>query len=182
MGGYLPVRAAAFEHRLAGTIADDEVYDVYAAFRRIFLKAAGQSQDTNETELADGKLPTAAPWSYEQGLWASNAKTGVELLERLKALTLGRIGHLVKGPFQVSCAQADQFFRGQHEMVRDALGDRCQFESLGPEETAKDHCHVGATVLANQRPFDSLERAVGGNDAQVQQAQGVWVDVPHLFR
>jgi len=167
MGGYLAVRAAAYEPRVAATVADDGVYDTYHIFKRMFVKATGLGFETDDAVLAaamervirEGGAPTDAKWAFEQGLWSFAVADGAALLEKLKAFTLRGVEQQVRGPVWVGCAQADQFFQGQPEQVRDALGDRCHFERLGSEDAAENHCHVGATVLANQRIFDWLDEA-----------------------
>ncbi|RYP29592.1 hypothetical protein DL767_006644 [Monosporascus sp. MG133] len=150
LGGYLAVRAAAFEHRVAAVVADGGVYDNYAIFKRMFVHATGLGPDAHDPAvveavdraLVEGTLPTAARWAYEHGLWCFNIATGAELLETLKAFTLLGVEQLP-------------------EIVRDVLGDRCNFESLGEDDAAENHCHLGARILANQRICDWFEKVTG---------------------
>jgi hypothetical protein len=59
---------------------------------------------SDDADLADGKLPTAAQRAYEQELWLFNVKSGVERLERLEefarrrpARQMPRLGHVRAG-------------------------------------------------------------------------------------
>jgi pimeloyl-ACP methyl ester carboxylesterase len=78
MGGFLCVRAAAFEHRLAAVIAIAGVYDVADGFlnsggpeRRKTIEAV----DLETAELmfrdmlANQHVPVEVRWGIEQGLW-----------------------------------------------------------------------------------------------------------------
>lgn len=163
MGGFLAVRAAAFEHRLAAAIAIDGVYDVHQAFFNQLpppwqaMLEAGQT-DALEAQLRDilaaGKAPTSMRWGIEQGQWSFNAAKAVEFLERTKPMTLEGIADKVSCPVWVGNATEDQFFLGQPEMVKQALGERGTHGKLGAEDAAGYHCHVGAGVFMNQVVFD----------------------------
>jgi alpha/beta superfamily hydrolase len=75
LGGYLAVRAAAFEPRIAATVAVDGVVDGASAFSGLLppeAKAAYEAGDADqlngimERSLASGNAPTAIRWMVEQ--------------------------------------------------------------------------------------------------------------------
>ncbi|KAF7553325.1 hypothetical protein G7Z17_g3710 [Cylindrodendrum hubeiense] len=166
MGGFLVVRAAAFEHRIAAAIAVDGVYDVHESYSKAMpppmlaaLKAAdGDQVDkmVRETLAGDG-IPLALRWGIEQGLWSFNVDSATKWMELTKAMTLEGIADNIQCPVWVGEAEADQFFLGQPEKVRDALGDKATYVVLTSKDSAENHCHVGAQVFLNQLVFDWFE-------------------------
>ena len=158
MGGWLAVRAAAFEHRLAAVFAVDGVFDVFQAYSnqtppaiRALLEAGDMSKvdDIISDLLASGKAPTALRWGIEQGIWSFNASGASDFVEKTRGMSLEGIAHQVKCPVWVGCAADDLFFQGQPEMLRDALGDRATYRRLTAKDGAGNHCHVGAMALVN---------------------------------
>ncbi|EXJ87165.1 hypothetical protein A1O3_04124 [Capronia epimyces CBS 606.96] len=163
MGGWLAVRAAAFEHRLAAAMAIDGVYDFYQAaashfpppVRALLDSGDFQALDSHLGEfLASGMAPTAVSWGIGQGLWSFNVASPGELVAKMKGMTLKGIEDKVQCPVWVGEASEDQFTKGQPEQVRDALGDKATYVRLTAEDAAGYHCHEGAAVLMNQRVLD----------------------------
>ncbi|KAK3318859.1 Alpha/Beta hydrolase protein [Apodospora peruviana] len=164
MGGYLSVRAAAFEPRIACTAAVDGVYDVFAAFRSMLAPNLRSLYDTGDaagfkeaamSSLDKPETPTPFRWAITQGLWSFNVHNPAELMEKVKAMTLGGgVADRVQCPVWVGEAVKDEFFRGQPPLVKEALGDRATLVTLTEDDGASAHCHVGALSVANRHIFD----------------------------
>jgi pimeloyl-ACP methyl ester carboxylesterase len=174
MGGFLAVRAAAFEHRLAAVMAIDGVYDVGESFSNTLppnLKALLSSPETHaklngilKSLLSNpSKAPTGLRWGIEQGFWAFNVNTPSELVEAAKKMTLKGLGDRIQCPVWVGEAEEDIFFKGQPEKVKEELGEKATLVRLGREDAAESHCHVGAGVLMNQRVFDWFGEVISKN-------------------
>jgi pimeloyl-ACP methyl ester carboxylesterase len=169
MGGYLAVRAAAFEHRLKAAIAIDGVYDFAAALSGIVgpnLRSVLESGDEEAIEksfkkLLDGnQIPTALRWGMEQGLWSFGTRSVVEFMDKAKEMTLKGLEDRIKCQVWVGEAKEDQFFKGQPQMVKDALGEKANLVLFGEEDAAENHCHVGAGAFLNQIVMDWFEGVV----------------------
>lgn len=169
MGGWLCLRAAAFEHRLAAVIAADGVYSVGQAYFKMLPASWHALMESGDTQALDAsvrdslgqeKAPAALRWGVEQGLWSFNVTSPAEFLVRSKAMTLDGVADRIQCPVWVGDASEDEFFRGQPQAVKDALGDKSTHVVLTMEDSAGHHCHVGAAVLMNQTVFDWFENVV----------------------
>ncbi|KAH7134047.1 2,6-dihydropseudooxynicotine hydrolase [Dactylonectria macrodidyma] len=151
-------RPAAFEHRIVATIAVDGIYDLYKAYSRAMpppMLAAlesgerGKLDDIVREALASDSIVVSVRWGIEQGLWSFNVNSASEWMEMTRAITLKGTEHLIQCLIWVGEAESDQFFHGQPEKARDALGDKATYVSLTSKDAAGNHCHVGAQVLLN---------------------------------
>ncbi|KAJ5183722.1 hypothetical protein N7492_001338 [Penicillium capsulatum] len=163
MGGYLAVRAAAFDHRIAAVIANDAVYDVYATFvqgtppKLLGLLENGQTEEYDRIIFESGAMQqasTSTRWGFEHGLYSFRTSSPAALLQRTKKMTLKGLADKVKCPVWLGNAEHDEFFKGQPEQAKEALGDKGKLVTLTMEDAAGHHCHLGATVLLNQIVFD----------------------------
>jgi pimeloyl-ACP methyl ester carboxylesterase len=165
LGGYLSVRASAFEPRIAATIAVDGVMDGSAAFLGM-LPAEAQSayesgdsaklNDFMEKLLASGTMPTGLRWALENGTYSFAVNKFSDFLAEIQKMTLEGITDRVKRPVLICEASNDMFFKGQPEAVKKALGDLGTWVILTDEDAASAHCHLGALVYSNQIIFDWL--------------------------
>ncbi|KAJ1560407.1 hypothetical protein HK405_007206 [Cladochytrium tenue] len=182
-GGYLAMRAAAFEPRLAAAIVVDGVFDVHEAYfnqlpppLQQLVRAPGEesarvADETVTNILKSGKAPTGMRWGIEQGIWSFFASGPTDFLRKTEGMTLaGGVIERVQCPVWIGEAVDDQFFRGQPEKVARAFGllegqdgsvhaaGRSRYVKLedGGEggPCAGTHCHVGAAVLLNQLVLD----------------------------
>ncbi|KAH8809274.1 Alpha/Beta hydrolase protein [Xylogone sp. PMI_703] len=172
MGGWLCLRAAAFEHRLSAAFAIDGVYDVFQAFSNTMgpqMRALLEAGDPNSLDGAvkgfidSGKAPTGLRWGIEQGKWSFAITSAAEFMKKTRAMTLKGIEDQIKCPVWVGEAANDQFFQGQPEMVRDALGGKATYVKLTDSDAAGNHCHIGASVIMNQHIFDWFEDTISQN-------------------
>jgi pimeloyl-ACP methyl ester carboxylesterase len=153
MGGYLAVRAAAFEYRLAAVMAVDGVYDVFQAFTAWLPPDAKVAFDAGDYQKANrimeplrppGISPIAPKWGCEHGIWCFKADSVCDFMSKTRPFTLKDVARLVKCPVWVGEAAADIFFQGQPEPVKNALGDLAYYKCLTADDGASSHCHVGA--------------------------------------
>ncbi len=165
MVGWLALRAAAMDHRIAAVIAVDGVFDVFQGFCNVippdlislFNLDGGDNAVADQTItglLTSGKVPTSFRWGIEQGLWSFNTKSVADFLKGTRPMTLQGISDKIVCPVWVGSAADDQFFKGQPELVKQALGDRATLVELTAEDAAGNHCHVGAAALLDQKVFD----------------------------
>ncbi|KAH8879485.1 2,6-dihydropseudooxynicotine hydrolase [Thozetella sp. PMI_491] len=159
MGGWLAIRAAAFEHRLAAVMAVDGVYNVFQAYYNQMPPPMQAIYDTKDFDkanqmikelLGSGKAPIGLKWGIEQGIWSFCAESASDFMEKTREFTLEGIAHLVQCPAWIGEAADDLFFYGQPEQVKEALGSLATYRSLTSVDGASHHCHVGATAYLNQ--------------------------------
>ena len=164
MGGYLCMRAAAFEHRIAAVLAVDGLYDMSnyeTAMPEVYsLYTAGKRDAFNEkmaAVLASGKLPTSSQWGLEHAFWAFNKDNASKFFDAIRPWTLDGVIDKVECPAYIGAAEGDIFFKGQPEKVAKALGKQAHYRLYTNAEGAGAHCQVGAAVLLNDEIFDWLE-------------------------
>ncbi|KAJ4244180.1 hypothetical protein NW762_014561 [Fusarium torreyae] len=163
MGGWLAVRAAAFEHRVAATLAIDGVFDVHQAVHNMMPEEVRAHYDAGDFEKANesmksmidsGKAPVALTWLVQQGNWSFKADSITDFMDKTRSFSLKDVVSSVKCPVWVGDAAEDIFFKGQPELVRDALGQLATYQRLTAEDGAANHCHVGATAHLNALVLD----------------------------
>jgi dienelactone hydrolase len=164
LGGYLSVRAAAFEHRLAAVIAVDGLWDIYKSFAENLLPTewiasfdAGDVVSLN-TQINEFRsktdTPTTLRWIIDQGLWSFNVNDVSGLLDGIKKMTLQGLEGQIKCPVYVGDAADDHFFQGQPGLVKENIGKNATLDTLTAADGAGHHCHVGAAAIMNQRLLD----------------------------
>ncbi|EPE04214.1 dihydropseudooxynicotine hydrolase [Ophiostoma piceae UAMH 11346] len=170
MGGFLAVRAAAFEHRLAAVWAVDGLFDVFEPYYNAFKttplgtlwnygeQTGNYTAFDNEMDaylFDSGLADTETIWGIVQGIWSFNVQTPSEFLRKAKPMTLQNISHQVTTPVWIGAPSEDIFFPGQPQKVRDSLNPGlATFHELGAADGAQNHCHVGAMSLVNELIFD----------------------------
>ncbi|KAF2171540.1 hypothetical protein M409DRAFT_63769 [Zasmidium cellare ATCC 36951] len=146
-GGYLTARAAAFEPRLKALILNGGIYDSHQAFVGQLpanLQALYDAGDKDQFDdligeaLHSENAPSQFRWDVEQGLWAF----------KIQAYTIANITDRIRMPTFIANATDDQFFAGQPQLVKNALGDRATLYSF--DGAAGYHTQVGASVESNR--------------------------------
>ena len=168
LGGYLAARAAAFEHRLAAVILNDAIYDFSDSMEQIFgehamqYEAAGDVDKFHEALEQQSRTNTKLRWLTDQLRWAFATKTTHEALQKSRKMTLSGILDKVKCPVFVGDAEHDLFVRSeQPPMVAQGLGKWSTYKQFTKVESAEAHCHLGATVYANQVMLEWFRDQVG---------------------
>ncbi|PYH97073.1 alpha/beta-hydrolase [Aspergillus ellipticus CBS 707.79] len=172
LGGYLAVRAAAFEGRIAAVMAIDGVWDVYQALvSNVLPPAWGEAHKNGQVDVLsdelrkvlDGKdVSTTVRWAVEHGLWCFGVDTAKKFLDRVKDMTMEGLEDRVRCPVFVGKAADEHFFQGQPELVDRKLGGRGTLVTFTAEEGAGQHCHLEALPLMNQRVLDWFQDVVEG--------------------
>ena len=156
-GGYLAARAAAFEPRIKALLLDGGIYSAYTSFTDQLtpslkkLYELGNKQkfdDTIAQLLSSPETPSGLRWGVEQGLWSFDIQSPYDFLQSVKAYTIANITNRIQMPTWIAEATDDQFYTGQPQLVKKALGSRA---TLHPFTGASGyHTQVGSTEEANR--------------------------------
>jgi alpha-beta hydrolase superfamily lysophospholipase len=167
LGGYLALRAASGEPRLAACIADPALLSIGAgAIGR--LRAAGISASVIERypNIDDATLAPIAEaihsdraqrWAVEQrGFWVHGVSMLGEYLKATVPFSLEERLDAISCPTALTAAEADPLARSV-DQVYDGL--RCPKTLLRftTAEGAGDHCEMRNRTLLDQRVFDWLD-------------------------
>ncbi|KAK0777925.1 hypothetical protein LTR38_014983 [Friedmanniomyces endolithicus] len=140
-------------------LLDGGIYDAHASFAGQLnidpmlkgLFDAGQQSEFDNTVaelLRSPQTPSGLRWGIEQGLWAFNINGPYEFLQATKAYSIADVFGQIRMPTWIAAAANDQFFQGQPELVKQALGSRATLHRFdGP---AGYHNQVGAAEEANR--------------------------------
>ena len=167
LGGYLAVRAASGEHRLAACIADPGLFSMSAGFGKVLsalsLPAGGTTSlgDLDEDVLTRISAMIAAhpklTWSVlRRGYWVQGVRTLRNFLKSVDTFTLdGRID-LVRCPTLLTMAEDDSLSESVPEVYE---GLRCPKTLIRftAAEGAGDHCEMQNRSLLNRRVLDWLD-------------------------
>ena len=160
LGGYLVLRAAAFEPRVRRVIADDIIFDFYACILHnvgaddrarftagIDLNAAAAINAEVEREAQRSLL---LAWNIQQGMHVMGVHTPFEYFQRLRRYSAAEISARVEQDVLLLAASRDHFvpldmFYRQIEALRNvrSLTARLFTEA----EQAQNHCQAGNVGL-----------------------------------
>jgi alpha/beta superfamily hydrolase len=166
-GGFLVPRAAACEHRLAAIACVDGVFDVFSAFTRGFPPSSmelfniGQKKEFDKVTWKGAENNIGLRWGIEQGCWSFKTLSPFEMLKMTKPMSLKGIAENIQCPVLVCRAEKDHFFEGQPQLLAAALGDKATYRNLTAEDSAQEHCHVGATDFVTTLVMDWIEQITG---------------------
>ena len=170
LGGYLALRAASGEPRLAACIADPALLSMGAGMIGR-LRAIGISDSVIERypDIDDATLAPlteaihgdrAQRWAIEQrAFWVHGVSTLGEYLKATVPFTLeGRLD-AIGCPTALTAAEADPLARSADQVYE---GLRCPKTLLRftAAEGAGDHCEMRNRTLLDQRAFDWLDEAL----------------------
>ncbi len=175
-GGYLALRAAAFEPRIQQVIAYDVCYDGFEVMthpipvplRQLFrlLVRAHASSAVNALIARLRQRSLLLDWAIAQGMHITGAKTPFEFYQKLTVHTMKGISHLVRQDVLLLAGQKDhyipleQFYRQQRALVNaHSLSARLFTVSEGGEQ----HCQVGYHQLAVDAITRWLDAFTGGS-------------------
>ena len=170
-GGFLAPKAAAYEHRLAAIACVDGLFDIYKIFSQNFPPALRKLHDEKNKEAFDDIVLKAMKdkdnvklrWGVEQGCWAFCTDSPYEFLEKNRVMSMDGIAGNITCPVLVCDAEEDHFFAGQPRQLADSLGAKATFMHLTSEDSAQEHCHVGATDFTTAKVMDWIEEIIGQN-------------------
>jgi dienelactone hydrolase len=161
LGGYLALRGASGEPRLAACIADPGLRAVFtrAQIERFGLDAIDAATPGSPAEKAiDAVLATNAHmrWAIlQRGLWVHGAASLPAYAEAAMAMTLeGRTG-LIRCPTLLTTAENDPLSRGAEALAAE-IGENATLMRFAAADGTGDHCEMGNRSLAMMRMLDWL--------------------------
>jgi hypothetical protein len=127
------------------------------------IREAGSSISEEQMNASLGRemqKNSFARWSIGQGIWALQASSIFDLLQKMQQYTLEGIARQITCPTLICDAEEDHAFAGQPKILYDALKCPKTYLLFTAEDAAEEYCHTGATLLLNQRVFDWLEETL----------------------
>lgn len=166
-GGALAPRAAAFEHRLKGLIANPGVLDWHAAMMRKLADFPGLKELLTATpETFDASVgfivadSAPARWWFKDAMWKHGARTPSDLLEKLRPFTNVGLAERIRCKTLVMDGVAEDFSAGEAQRLYDALTCEKTFLLFDEADTGLTHCQGGALLVAQERMFDWVDENV----------------------
>ena len=164
-GGYLTLRAASGEPRIAACVADPGQFSLLEIFQARI--PAFMAKDLPNLRGVSGALlrkmmysrlkkPTAG-WGLRRGLWVHGAASIEEYLRLAAGYTLAGRVEQIQCPTLVCFAEDDDIAVSARR-IYDALTCEKEFLSFHGNEGAGEHCEAGARLLFHQRAFDWLDK------------------------
>lgn len=175
MGGYLTLRAAAFEHRIAALIADPgmDMAEVLVDSMGPFLERMSQDPNfkpdkSNVKEIISGgaryideamqgamSASVSLRWFVQNGMYAFGAKTPSDYMLKMLEYTLGGVSGKIKCPTLVCNGEQDEKkYPGMAKGIYDSLTCPKKYVLFTNAEGAGAHCQLGASRYGNQVKLD----------------------------
>jgi dienelactone hydrolase len=166
LGGYLALRGASGEPRLAACIADPGLRAVITAeqLARFGVQLAPGAEPGPEIEAGMEQLAGSSPkmhWTLVQrGLWVHGANSFGEFVQAAMQLTLeGRVAS-IRCPTLLTMADDDPLSHGAEALLAELACDKTLLRFTAAEG-AGGHCEMSNRSLANLRMLDWLEATLG---------------------
>ena len=164
-GGYLGLRAASGEPRIAACVADPGQFSLLEIFQARI--PAFMAKDLPKMRGVSGALlrrmmysrlkkPTAG-WGLRRGLWVHVAASIEEYLSLAAHYSLAGRVERIQCPTLVCFAEDDEIAVSARK-IYDALTCEKEFLTFRGSEGAGAHCEAGARLLFHQRAFDWLDK------------------------
>jgi alpha-beta hydrolase superfamily lysophospholipase len=156
MGGYLAADACAYEARIKACIANGGVYDAAGGFAAnlpasiIYLLNADPSK-FNTFITAHMQTDMTANWFFNTAMWALDAKTPAQVMQKLKPYTLARNIQKIHMPMLVVDSVQDGFYSDQAQKMYAQLNCPKTLLRFTAQESAQAHCQMGAIAYSNER-------------------------------
>ncbi len=168
-GGYLAPRSAAFEHRLAGCIANGGIYDFLGGFikkwnttRKDFFNSARLNPEKFNKYIYDqAKIDPQVRWGISHGMYVFGVKSPADYVLKAEDYYLEGVSEKIQCPTLVIDGENEGFFKGQAIPLYDALNCKKDYMFFTSEEGAAAHCQVGAKFIGNERIFSWIETILG---------------------
>jgi pimeloyl-ACP methyl ester carboxylesterase len=170
LAGYLALRAASGEPRLAACIADPALYSIGAGWIGR-LRGAGIPESVIERfpDIDDATLAPVAEtfhndragrWTVEQrGFWVHGVDTFGELIQATEPFTLqGRVDS-IHCPVFLAAAEEDPLSRSADQVYEQLTCPKTLLR-FTTAEGAGDHCEMANRPLLDQRVFDWLDETL----------------------
>ncbi len=153
-GGYLVLRAAAHESRLAACVADPGLSGAMSVFGRVAgIADAGQLQQKVD---ADPGLR----WRFVQrGFWVQGKSTLPDFLTEMQRYDLGDSAKQIQCPTLLTMAENDPLASGAQQLY-DTLTCPKTLLHFAAADGAGGHCEMGNRSLLNNAVLDWLDDTV----------------------
>lgn len=166
LGGYLALRAAAFEPRLAGAVAFDVVWDALAAFADKFhpklyeMVKSGRAGEVNSLLAGLRRKNDMVDWMVGHGMYITGGKSPFEYLERFSRFTTRGVNQRITGDVLLLAGGNDhfvpaEFYPLQQQALVNARSVSGRFFQDG--QPGDQHCQVGHLDLAWNTILDWLD-------------------------
>ena len=166
LGGYLALRGASGEPRIAACVADPGLRAVITpeALSRFGVSSAEAANPGPAMEAGLEQLVRNSPrmhWSIMQrGMWVHGAKSLGDYIAAGMAMTLeGRVGR-VRCPTLLTTAESDPLSQGARALFDDLTCAKTLI-AFTAAEGAGGHCEMANRSLANRRILDWLDATLG---------------------
>jgi pimeloyl-ACP methyl ester carboxylesterase len=164
LGGYLVLRAAAFEPRVRRVIADDIIFDFYACILHnvgaddrarfiaaLDLKSAAAIAAINAVVEPGAQRSPLVAWNIQQGMHVMGVRTPFEYFQQLRRYSAAEISARVEQDVLLLAASRDHFV--PLEMFYRQIEALSQVRSLTARlfteaEQAQNHCEAGNVGLS----------------------------------
>lgn len=169
LGGYLAVRAAAYEVRIKRLIMFDLIYDFYGSIKARLGKLGGKLLDHLMEHSGSpiwsivekgAKHIFFLKWLFEQGFNIfENVSTPYEYFNCIKKYNTRDISALIRQDTLVLAGESDLYtiyFEKQIEALKNARSVESRL--FTKEENADQHCQIGNTKLALDCMINWIER------------------------
>ena len=171
LGGYLALRAASADHRLAACIADPGSDGIWAEFLGM-AKVGGMPQEvidalpdaddaTLQALLAGIESSPHAKWGVlQRGFWVNGADNLGDWLKAVEPFALGPRAADIRCPTLLTAAENDALAKGVPAIYATLTCPKTLLRFTAAEG-AGDHCEMLNRSLLNRRVFDWLDGVLG---------------------
>ncbi|AQR94698.1 alpha/beta hydrolase family protein [Clostridium saccharoperbutylacetonicum] len=171
LGGYLAIRAAAFENRVKCVIADDICADFYQILLRqipVNLREEFQAfmlnQNDQEVNSLIKKLMKESlmlEWAVNQGMHITGTQTPYDFMSKMMLFNTKEISAKVEQDVLLMAAQEDHYIplNQLFEQSKSLINVRSLTTRMFTrKENAQNHCHVGNIGLSIEVILNWLEQ------------------------
>jgi len=168
LGGYLALRAASSEHRLAACIADPGLWDMLEAAKARFSalpkdvleKFPDVDPEVLEPIVEHIQETPALRWAIVQrGFWVQGVDSLSEYLKITEDYSLKEVVSQISCPTLLTWAESDPL-SWNAELIYDRLTSEKELVRFYDAEGAGDHCETKIRPLFHQRAFDWLDETL----------------------
>lgn len=172
LGGYLALRGATGEHRLAACVADPGLSDAGAVGRRMLLQFGATPERVADLNNIDQTIldsimrfvenNRSMKWSIVQrGFWANGVDNPKDFLIKSNTFTLdGRI-EMIKCPTLLTASENDKVNTFEEvETFFSKLQCPKQLIKFYADRGASDHCEMNNRSLLNRKVLDWIDAVI----------------------
>ncbi len=162
MGGGFAVRAAAYEPRLKLCILNPGYYNIYGIVSDYLTDELMNLYEEDPEEL-NKKMEEIAEydvgirWGMYHGMWVFGADTPVEFLDNASKFDNTDIIDEIRCKMLIMDGSSEVWGEGQSKMLYNMLECEKDYMLFTEEDSASEHCQVGAGGIATQRMFDWID-------------------------